>query len=29
MIIDCDTHLMPKDAFDNVGGSLAATKPVL
>lgn len=29
MIIDCDTHLMPKDAFDRIGGSLAARKPVL
>ncbi len=29
MIIDCDTHLMPRDAFDGVGGSLAAVKPAL
>jgi predicted TIM-barrel fold metal-dependent hydrolase len=29
VIIDCDTHLMPRDAFDGVGGSLAAVKPAL
>ena len=29
MIIDCDTHLMPRDAFDGVGGSFAAVKPAL
>ena len=29
MIIDCDTHLMPRDAFDGVGGSLEAVKPAL
>ncbi|HEY7559459.1 MAG TPA: amidohydrolase family protein [Candidatus Binatia bacterium] len=29
MIIDCDTHLMPRDAFDGVGGELASRKPML
>lgn len=29
MIIDCDTHLMPADAFDLVGEKLAALKPTL
>ena len=29
MIIDCDTHLMPRDAFDGVGGRLGAVKPEL
>ena len=29
MIIDCDTHLMPADAFDAVGGNLAPLKPAL
>ncbi|MGH7931042.1 MAG: hypothetical protein ACREQV_24995, partial [Candidatus Binatia bacterium] len=29
MIIDCDTHLMPRDAFDGVEGSFAAVKPRL
>lgn len=29
MIIDCDTHLMPRDAFDGVGGDLTALKPAL
>lgn len=29
MIIDCDTHLMPRDAFDGVGGELRSHKPVL
>ncbi|MEX0803612.1 MAG: amidohydrolase family protein [Candidatus Binatia bacterium] len=29
MIIDCDTHLMPKDAFDRVSGSLGLRKPRL
>ena len=29
MIIDCDTHLMPRDAFDGVSGSFAAVKPAL
>ena len=29
MIIDCDTHLMPRDAFDGVGGELSSYKPVL
>lgn len=29
MIIDCDTHLMPRDAFDGVDGRLAAIKPKL
>jgi predicted TIM-barrel fold metal-dependent hydrolase len=29
VIIDCDTHLMPRDAFDAVGGHLAALKPTL
>ena len=29
MIIDCDTHLMPRDAFDGVDGRLEAIKPKL
>jgi predicted TIM-barrel fold metal-dependent hydrolase len=29
MIIDCDTHLMPRDAFDGVKGRLAQLKPEL
>jgi predicted TIM-barrel fold metal-dependent hydrolase len=29
LIIDCDTHLMPRDAFDGVGGELSSHKPVL
>ena len=29
MIIDCDTHLMPRDAFEGVPGSFDATKPAL
>jgi predicted TIM-barrel fold metal-dependent hydrolase len=29
VIIDCDTHLMPRDAFDGVDGDLAALKPAL
>lgn len=29
MIIDCDTHLMPRDAFDGVGGKLSSHRPVL
>lgn len=29
MIIDCDTHLMPRDAFNAVGGTLEAIKPTL
>jgi predicted TIM-barrel fold metal-dependent hydrolase len=29
MIIDCDTHLMPRDAFDGVHGSFMASKPKL
>jgi predicted TIM-barrel fold metal-dependent hydrolase len=29
MIIDCDTHLMPKDAFDRVAGATAPLKPTL
>jgi predicted TIM-barrel fold metal-dependent hydrolase len=29
MIIDCDTHLMPRDAFEGVGGGFEATKPAL
>jgi predicted TIM-barrel fold metal-dependent hydrolase len=29
VIIDCDTHLMPADAFDAVGGNLAPLKPAL
>lgn len=29
MIIDCDTHLMPRDAFTGVSGDLAAIKPTL
>src|ERR1700741_1517174 len=29
MIIDCDTHLMPRDAFENVGGSFEKIKPIL
>ena len=29
MIIDCDTHLMPKEAFDGVSGSLGLHKPRL
>ena len=29
MIIDCDTHLMPKDAFDGVDGNFADSKPAL
>lgn len=29
MIIDCDTHLMPQDAFDGINGDLAVRKPTL
>ena len=29
MIIDCDTHLMPRDAFDGVSGTVAPRKPIL
>jgi len=29
LIIDCDTHLMPRDAFDGVGGKLSSHRPVL
>jgi predicted TIM-barrel fold metal-dependent hydrolase len=29
VIIDCDTHLMPRDAFDGIGGSFGAMKPSL
>ena len=29
MIIDCDSHLMPKDAFDSVGGRFGSRKPIL
>jgi predicted TIM-barrel fold metal-dependent hydrolase len=29
MIIDCDTHLMPRDAFDGVDGDLASCRPLL
>jgi len=29
LIIDCDTHLMPRDAFDGVNGDLGSRKPVL
>jgi predicted TIM-barrel fold metal-dependent hydrolase len=29
VIIDCDTHFMPRDAFDGVDGRLAARKPKL
>jgi hypothetical protein len=29
VIIDCDTHLMPRDAFEGVPGRFDATKPAL
>ena len=29
MIIDCDTHLMPRDAFEGVTGELAKRRPTL
>lgn len=29
MIIDCDTHFMPRDAFDHVDGSLSRQRPFL
>jgi len=29
LIIDCDTHLMPRDAFNGVGGALEDLKPKL
>ena len=29
MIIDCDTHFMPKDAFDYVEGNLSSRRPFL
>jgi predicted TIM-barrel fold metal-dependent hydrolase len=29
MIIDCDTHLMPRDAFEGVEGELGLRKPTL
>ena len=29
MIIDCDTHFMPRDAFDRVPGALDALRPQL
>lgn len=28
MIIDCDTHVIPRDAFDYVDEKLAALKPI-
>jgi len=27
VIIDCDTHLMPRDAFESVRGGFEASKP--
>ena len=29
MIIDCDTHLMPRDAFNGLGGEFDDKKPIL
>jgi len=29
LIIDCDTHIMPRDAFNGVGGALETLKPTL
>lgn len=29
MIIDCDSHLMPRDAFERVSGGFSTRKPVL
>ncbi|MET0586694.1 MAG: amidohydrolase family protein, partial [Candidatus Binatia bacterium] len=29
MIIDCDSHLMPRDAFDGIDGEFASCKPIL
>jgi hypothetical protein len=29
MIIDCDTHLMPREAFDGVEGKFSPRKPIL
>jgi len=29
VIIDCDTHLMPRDAFEGVPGRFDTTKPAL
>jgi len=29
VIIDCDTHLMPRDAFDSIDGEWATSKPKL
>ncbi|HVH92548.1 MAG TPA: hypothetical protein VM783_14310, partial [Candidatus Acidoferrum sp.] len=29
MIIDCDTHLMPREAFDGVDGEFGRRKPTL
>ena len=29
MIIDCDTHLMPREAFDGVDGEFGPRKPTL
>jgi predicted TIM-barrel fold metal-dependent hydrolase len=29
VIIDCDSHLMPKDAFDHIGDDFGARKPIL
>lgn len=29
MIVDCDTHFMPKDAFDHVDGALTERRPFL
>ena len=28
MIIDCDTHVIPRDAFDYLGKEIAALRPV-
>jgi hypothetical protein len=29
MIIDCDTHLMPREAFDGIDGEFGPRKPTL
>jgi predicted TIM-barrel fold metal-dependent hydrolase len=29
VIIDCDSHLMPRDAFDGIDGEFASCKPIL
>ena len=29
MIIDCDTHLVPRDAFDRIDGRYRGIKPTL